>query len=215
MSQLPLQDIRKDYRLASLSEKDVSENPFLQFEKWFREVLHAEAGEPNAMALATVSPDGCPSARIVLLKHFDERGFYFYTNYESKKAHQLDTNPHAALVFFWKELERQVRVEGTVSRAEPQQSDAYYASRPLMSRIGAWASPQSKVIPDRTFLETRVEATEKRFKDEPVVRPEFWGGYVLSPRLVEFWQGRSNRLHDRIQYTLQSDGEWLRERLAP
>lgn len=215
MSQLSLHDIRKDYRLASLSEQDVLPDPFRQFEKWFNEVLHAEVSEANAMTLATASADGSPSARIVLLKDFDERGFYFYTNYASKKAKQLDQNPHGAMVFFWKELERQVRIEGIVRRAESRMSDAYYASRPRMSQIGAWASPQSEVISGRPFLEQRVADAEARFKEGEVERPDFWGGFVLTPRQVEFWQGRASRLHDRIQYRLQPGETWSIERLAP
>lgn len=215
MSQLSLHDIRKDYRMASLSEQQMPQDPFRQFEKWFTEVLHAEISESNAMTLATVSEDGAPSARIVLLKDFDERGFYFYTNYGSTKARQLDRNPHGAMVFFWKELERQVRIEGIIRRAEPEMSDTYYASRPRMSQIGAWASPQSEVIPGRSFLEERVAAAQARFNDGEVTRPDFWGGFVLAPLQVEFWQGRPSRLHDRIRYRLQPDGSWSKERLAP
>lgn len=215
MPQLSLHDIRKDYRMASLSESDVLSDPFRQFEKWFAEVLHAEVEEANAMTLATVAEDGSPSARIVLLKDFDERGFYFYTNYGSRKARQLDDNPHAAVVFFWKELERQVRIEGIVRRAEPQMSDAYYAARPRESQIGAWASPQSEVIPGRSFLEERVAEIRTRFQEGEVKRPGFWGGFVVAPKRVEFWQGRASRLHDRIQYRLQPDESWVIERLAP
>lgn len=215
MSKLPLRDIRKDYRMASLNERDVSDSPFPQFEKWFADALHGEVGEPSAMTLATTSPDGHPSARIVLLKGFDTRGFYFYTNYESKKALQIAERPFGALVFFWKELERQIRVEGMLSKTNAQQSDDYFQSRPLMSRIGAWASPQSQAIPNRNYLEERLRTFEARFKDHSVDRPEHWGGYLLEPTLLEFWQGRSNRLHDRIQYTLQAGGQWKMERLAP
>lgn len=215
MSQLPLQDIRQEYRMASLSEKDVAKDPFSQFEKWFHEVLHAELEMPNAMTLATVSAAGQPSARIVLLKGVDPEGFYFYTNYESKKSFQLEANPRAALVFFWKELERQVRVEGTVHKADTAASDAYFETRPRMSRIGSWASPQSRTIPDRAFLDRQMAEAESRFRDIDVHRPPFWGGYIVRPELVEFWQGRSNRLHDRLQYTRRSEGEWLMERLAP
>lgn len=215
MSQLPLQDIRQEYRMASLSEKDVANDPFSQFDQWFKEVLHAELEMPNAMTLATVSAAGQPSARIVLLKGVDADGFYFYTNYESKKSFELEANPRAALVFFWKELERQVRVEGIVHKTDAVTSDAYFGTRPRMSRIGAWASPQSRTIPDRGFLDRQVAEAEARFKDAEVHRPPFWGGYVLKPGCVEFWQGRSNRLHDRLQYTRRPSGEWLMERLAP
>lgn len=215
MPKLPLSDIRKDYRLAGLSEEDLLPDPFSQFEKWFDEVLHSEIDESNAMTLATADSSGKPSARIVLLKGFDTTGFYFYTNYKGRKASELAQNPYAALVFFWKELERQVRVQGKVMKTEGDKSDAYFHSRPIGSQIGAWASPQSQVIPSRRFLEERVEKFHTRFKDEPLKRPEHWGGYVLQPSVVEFWQGRSSRLHDRMQYRLTEQGSWKIERLAP
>lgn len=215
MEKVSLQDIRKDYKLASLNKKDMLPDPFQQFEKWFNEVIESRVDEPNAMTLATVSKDGKPSARIVLLKGFDERGFYFYTNYESRKALELAENPNAALVFFWKELERQVRIEGKVRKTSPDMSDTYFHSRPEKSRIGAWASPQSRIIASRDFLDQEVKKVEERFKNMPVTRPSFWGGYVLQPEKVEFWQGRSSRLHDRIHYSPGEEGRWQIERLAP
>lgn len=215
MEKLSLPDIRKDYRMATLDEKDVNSNPFAQFEKWFGEILHSGIAEPNAMTLATATKKGHVSARIVLLKGFDSAGFYFYTNYESKKANQINENPAGALVFFWKELERQVRIEGRITRSDGQNSDAYYQSRPEKSRISAWASPQSQVIPDRAHLEDRVKRTEEQFKDSSLTRPPFWGGYLLQPALFEFWQGRGDRLHDRIQYLSDAGGTWKIQRLAP
>lgn len=215
MANIDLADIRKDYRMATLSEQDVSDDPFLQFEKWFNEVLHSRIDESNAMTLATADAKGRPSARIVLLKGFDGRGFHFYTNYESKKAGQIKENPLGALVFFWKELERQVRIEGKIIRADAAESEQYYRSRPLKSRIGAWASPQSKVISGRDYLEEKVRQYEERFKQSLPDRPPFWGGYILQPDLFEFWQGRANRLHDRIQYSLTEANQWKKERLAP
>lgn len=215
MEKVSLADIRKDYQKASLNKNGVDPNPFRQFEKWFSEVLESKVEEPNAMALATVSKDGQPSARIVLLKGVDETGFYFYTNYESRKALELAENANAALVFFWKELERQVRIEGRAKKSSPDKSDAYFHSRPVKSQIGAWASPQSRIISARSFLEEEVKKVEERFKTMPVTRPPFWGGYVLQPEKIEFWQGRSNRLHDRLQYSFVPGEGWKIERLAP
>lgn len=215
MNALSLSDIREDYRKASLHESEVAESPFGQFRKWFEEVMHSELQVPNAMTLATATPGGRPSARIVLLKGFDEQGFCFFTNYESRKAEQLESNPQAALVFFWPELERQVRLEGSVQKTTAAQSDAYFKSRPAGSRLSAWASPQSRVIPDRSYLEEKVDEFREKLSDEPAARPAYWGGYVLKPIRIEFWQGRSNRLHDRILYSLQADGSWRIERLAP
>lgn len=215
MKNLSLADIRTDYRKSSLDEKQVAPDPFGQFEQWFNEVLHSKIEEPNAMTLATASANGHLSARIVLLKDFDNDGFYFYTNYESKKGNQIKENPHGALVFFWKELERQVRVEGVIRKTSDENSSIYFNSRPEGSRLGAWASPQSKVISDRSFLETELKSFELKYKTAAIPRPDFWGGYLLQPSLVEFWQGRSNRLHDRIQYRLLPGGKWAIERLAP
>ncbi|MDQ0105584.1 pyridoxamine 5'-phosphate oxidase [Chitinophaga terrae (ex Kim and Jung 2007)] len=207
--------LRKDYIQASLNEEDVAPSPFSQFDKWWKDAEKSEIDEMNAMTLTTSTVDGRPSARIVLLKSYDEEGFMFFTNYESRKGQELAENPHVCLLFFWKELERQVRIEGTVSKASAVESDQYYNSRPLGNRIGAIASPQSKVIPDRRFLEQQVERVTNEFKDKEPVRPEYWGGYIVRPTLIEFWQGRSSRLHDRIVYTITPEGNWTIARLAP
>lgn len=207
-------DIRKDYKLRELLEADMSPDPFQQFEKWWQEVITAEITESNAMTLATVSGDGTPSARIVLLKGLDKDGFLFFTNYNSQKAKDLSANPKASLVFFWKELERQVRVNGEVERVEEESSDAYFNSRPEASRVGAWSSPQSTKIDSREWLQQEVEAYSKRFESNPLVRPAFWGGYRVKPQSVEFWQGRPNRLHDRLKYQW-IDNKWKIDRLAP
>ncbi|QHS64053.1 pyridoxamine 5'-phosphate oxidase [Chitinophaga agri] len=207
-------DLRKDYRLASLDEQDVAQDPLDQFERWWKDATSGELDEPNAMTLATSTPDGFPSARIVLLKSFDEEGFTFFTNYESQKARDMAANPNVSLLFFWRELERQVRIYGTVSKTSPEISDEYYKSRPLGSRVGAIASPQSRVIPGRSFLEENVRMVAERYVLEDPERPAYWGGYVVKPVKIEFWQGRSSRLHDRILYTLEN-GKWLIDRLAP
>ena len=207
-------DIRKDYKLQSLSEKDISPNPFDQFQKWWDDAIASNIDEVNAMTLATVGENGKPSARIVLLKGLNENGFHFYTNYESHKAKDMEVNQHVALIFFWKELERQIRIEGTVSKLTNTESDAYFYSRPLESHIGAWASPQSKIITDRTALENEVENVKIKFMEEQLVRPTFWGGYIVAPSLIEFWQGRSNRLHDRLQFTKNGSTRNV-DRLAP
>jgi pyridoxamine 5'-phosphate oxidase len=206
-------DIRKDYMLKSLLEEDVLENPVDQFQRWWDEAIESKIDEVNAMTLATATTDGHPSARIVLLKAFTHNGFIFFTNYQSDKGTQLEQNPHAALCFYWKELERQVRIEGTVNRVSEKDSDAYFLSRPVGSRIGAWASPQSTPIASRHVIEQNVIKYEEQFKDE-VPRPPHWGGYIVQPVRVEFWQGRSSRLHDRILFTLLGE-EWKIERLAP
>ncbi|RYG41030.1 MAG: pyridoxamine 5'-phosphate oxidase [Chitinophagaceae bacterium] len=207
-------DIRKDYIQHSLDEDDVHENAVEQFHLWFNEAIKAEVEEVNAMTLATADADGAPSARIVLLKGADEKGFSFFTNYNSKKGRDLEANPRAALVFFWKELERQVRVTGTVSKLSKEESDEYFFSRPEGSRIGAWSSPQSEVIASREILNIRVSEKEKGFSGKIIERPDFWGGYVVKPVKVEFWQGRESRLHDRLLYTLEG-GKWKISRLAP
>ncbi|GAA4317690.1 pyridoxamine 5'-phosphate oxidase [Compostibacter hankyongensis] len=211
----PVADIRTDYRLTALSEQDALANPVQQFEKWFNEALEVGVAEPNAMTLATSTADGYPSARIVLLKGFDKKGFYFYTNYESRKARQIADNPRGALVFFWRELERQVRIEGILEKTTPEQNEAYYQRRPEGSRISAWASPQSSVIPDRAFLEQATAEVAARFSQSPLRCPAFWGGYCLHPEAIEFWQGRAHRLHDRLRYTRQPSRRWKKERLAP
>ena len=207
--------IRKDYKLRSLSEQDVSKDPLVQFEIWWDEAVKSDIEEVNAMTLATASSDGLPSARIVLLKGFDATGFCFYTNYHSFKGRQLEENPRCCLVFFWKELERQVRITGLVSKASAAKSTEYFNSRPRGSRIGALASPQSEVISGRDWLEANQQKVESMLGNGQPARPENWGGYVVKPVTIEFWQGRSSRLHDRIQYSLGADGLWTIERLAP
>ena len=208
-------DIRNEYKLLSLSEADVDRNPVKQFDTWWGAALKSNIDEVNAMTLATVSSDGGASARIVLLKSYNDSGFVFFTNYESNKANDLIHHPKATLLFFWKELQRQVRIEGTAEKVSDEESDTYYASRPEGSRIGAWASPQSQVVKSREELENKFSEYQEKFKDKNIPRPPHWGGYRIKPHLIEFWQGRPNRLHDRIQYTLQNDNSWKIERLAP
>ena len=212
---MSIADIRKDYQLRSLSEKDVDPDPLKQFQHWWQDALNAKIEEVNAMTLATASPDGVPSARILLLKGLTSTGFVFFTNYNSFKGQQLAENPRASLVFFWKEVERQVRVTGLTERLSDEDNDEYFNSRPEGSRIGAWASPQSQVIENREWLENNTLKYQQQFSNQPVKRPPHWGGYVVRPISIEFWQGRPSRLHDRIQYTLSENGEWLIERLAP
>jgi pyridoxamine 5'-phosphate oxidase len=211
---MDISSIRKDYQLKSLSEEDVAANPFDQFAQWWDQAVKSEIDEVNAMTLATVDQHSRPSARIVLLKDFNASGFVFYTNYESDKGKQIEQNPHACLVFFWKELERQVRIEGICEQISSAESDAYFQSRPIGSRIGASVSPQSRVIADRSILSDRVAAMERQFPTGEIPRPAHWGGYRLIPASIEFWQGRSSRLHDRIKY-LREDGAWSIVRLAP
>ncbi len=208
-------DIRKEYRLETLDESQVSSDPIEQFGYWWDEALKSEIDEVNAMTLATANADAVPAARIVLLKGYDRKGFVFFTNYESNKAADLEMNPRASLVFFWKELERQVRISGSVEKVSEEESDHYFSSRPKGSRIGAWASPQSSVISSREIIEEKVAALEQSFEGKEIPRPLHWGGYRVKPVKIEFWQGRSSRLHDRIQYTLQHDGSWKIARLAP
>jgi len=208
-------DIRRDYSHKSLSEEDVDANAIKQFEKWWNEAVDSKIDEVNAMTLATASIDGLPSARIVLLKEFSEKGFVFFTNYESYKAQQLAENPKACLVFFWKELERQVRITGLIQKIGSVESDQYFNSRPESSRIGAWASPQSRVIESRDWLDEKFNELVNKMEGTEIKRPPHWGGYIVKPVVIEFWQGRPSRLHDRIQYTLEESGEWKIERLAP
>ncbi len=207
--------LRNEYATQVLLESDLAPDPISQFSKWWQQVVETEIYEANAMTLATSSSDGLPSARIVLLKGFDENGFVFFTNYNSYKAMQLEENPKACLVFFWKELERQVRIVGLVKRVNEKDSDDYFLSRPVGSRIGAWTSPQSRVIENRNWLDNQYLQVAEQFKEKEIERPEFWGGYVVQPVIVEFWQGRPSRLHDRIQYSLDENGRWKIERLAP
>ena len=211
---MSLADIRTDYQRATLSEEQVDPDPLKQFSAWFQAALDAQVAEPNAMSLATVSPQGRPSARIVLIKDLDARGITWYTHYLSRKGDDLAVNPQAALLFFWPELERQVRIEGRVERVDAAESDAYFNSRPLDSRIGALASRQSQTIANRSLLEQRVEEIRLQ-QGEQVQRPESWGGYRLIPDYFEFWQGRSSRLHDRIAFHKSPHGIWLRSRLQP
>lgn len=207
-------EIRKEYSKEVLDESHTEQDPFAQFDKWWHEALSSEIDEVNAMTLATADTKGKPSARIVLLKGYDQNGFVFFTNYESRKGEQLQTNPQASLVFFWKELERQVRIEGMVERISASASDEYFFSRPVESQIGAWSSPQSRVIPSRITIEENVQSYQQLFSGKEIKRPPHWGGYVVKPGMIEFWQGRPSRLHDRIRYTY-SGGSWTRERLAP
>lgn len=207
-------NIRYDYQLKGLLETDLDPDPLKQFRLWFEDVREAGITEANAMLLSTVS-EGRPTGRIVLLKDLDERGFSFFTNYDSKKGREMGANPQVALTFFWKELERQVRIEGKIEKTSETESSEYFAVRPRGSQIGAWASDQSDVIPDREFLEEKTRALEARFEGKQVPRPPHWGGYRVVPDYVEFWQGRPSRLHDRLAYTKQPDGSWKIERLSP
>jgi pyridoxamine 5'-phosphate oxidase len=211
---MSIADLRKDYSRASLTEADVDPDPVRQFLKWFNEALAAEVPEANAMSLSTVGGDGRPSSRIVLIKDIDERGIGWYTNYDSRKGCELKQNPYAAALFYWIELERQVRIEGRVERLSDAENDRYFHSRPLQSRLGAIASAQSQPIENRAALDARLAEVVARYGDHPP-RPAHWGGYRLVPDRVEFWQGRPSRIHDRILYLLQPDGGWMRQRLQP
>jgi len=210
-----LAELRQEYKQQGLQESNVDRNPIVQFERWFNQALQAQLREPNAMTLATVTAAGKPAARVVLLKGFDRRGFVFYTNYTSRKGQELAQTPFAALVFWWADLERQVRIEGAVEKVSAQESDAYFRSRPRGSRLGAWASDQSQVVPDRATLEARLRTLEQKYQGQEIPRPPHWGGYRVIPTVVEFWQGRPNRLHDRLRYSRQAGNGWLLERLAP
>ncbi|MBL0356269.1 MAG: pyridoxamine 5'-phosphate oxidase [Chitinophagaceae bacterium] len=208
-------DIRKDYMLKSFTEADAEANAIKQFTSWWNDAISSEIDEVNALTLSTATKDGKPSARIVLLKGYDNNGFVFFTNYNSNKGLELAANPQACMVFFWKELERQVKVEGIIEKLTDAENDEYYFSRPIGSQVGAWSSPQSEVIASRSVIEENVKKYEAQFTTIPITRPPHWGGYRLKPHLIEFWQGRPNRLHDRLQYTLQHGTDWKLERLAP
>jgi pyridoxamine 5'-phosphate oxidase len=211
-----VKDLRRDYARQTLLESNIDTNPFLQFQHWFAQAVNAQVIEPNAMTLATIATDGKPAARIVLLKDFDERGFVFYSNFQSRKGQELAQTPEAALVFWWGELERQVRIEGSITFVSETEADAYFQSRPRGSQLGAWVSNQSQAIADRSVLEVRLEALEQEYRDRAIPRPPHWGGYRLAPTYFEFWQGRSNRLHDRLCYRhTTAFSTWQVERLSP
>lgn len=212
---MSLADLRKDYCLAGLAEKDLARDPFRQFDKWFQEVAAAKIPEPNAMTLATATREGRASARTVLLKGVDGRGFVFYTNYQSRKGRELDAVPRATLLFPWIALERQVIAEGPVTKVSREESEAYFHSRPLASQLSAWVSQQSAIISGRKELEDAMKEVERKYAGQPVPLPPHWGGYRVAPESVEFWQGRRSRLHDRLRYRRGDDGGWIVERLAP
>ena len=209
-----LYNLRRDFTFNTMEEEDILNNPIDMFEQWFNEAIRAETLEPNAMVLSTSTPDGRTSSRVVLLKQIKHEGFVFFTNYKSRKAKQIELNKYCALNFVWHELERQVRIEGIVEKISGEESDKYFEVRPTKSKLGAWASPQSQPIPNRKYLEKLMADFEKKYEGEEIPRPADWGGYIVKPYLVEFWQGRSNRLHDRIQYSM-IDNVWKTERLAP
>jgi len=209
-----VQNLRQDYKSAELNEKDIVKNPIAQFEKWFGDAIDAQIYEPNVMTLATADKSGRPNARIVLLKGVDEEGFSFYTNYLSQKGKEIKRNPFACLVFFWAELERQVRIEGKIEKLDKETSEQYFHSRPTGSQIGAIASPQSQVIEGRESLEAKVQELTQQYEGKQIPKPAHWGGYIVKPTSIEFWQGRPSRLHDRIKFTLVN-GSWKIERLAP
>jgi len=211
---LYINTLRHDFSKQSLSENDIDKNPILQFEKWFKEAVNAKVNEPNAMTVCTATKEGKPSARILLIRNFDENGFVFYTNYNSRKGLEIEENPYCSILFFWPELERQVRIEGVLQKQNKEESDIYFQTRPRSSKLGAWSSPQSKVIESRNVLDEAYQKNSEKFPGDNVPRPEFWGGYLLKPNSIEFWQGRPSRLHDRIVYKKQNAG-WDIVRLAP
>ena len=206
---------RREYKQDSLLEEEAGPDPFVLFERWFEEALEAGVPHANAMTLATVSSDGKPSARIVLFKDFGEDGFTFFTDYRSTKSEELSSNPHGALVFLWSSLERQIRIEGKTERTSPEDSDIYFQSRPRGAQLAAWTSHQSQVVANRELLERRMNELDQRYQEEPIPRPPHWGGYRLIPEMIEFWQGRPNRLNDRLRYQLSDQGSWTRKRLSP
>ena len=211
---LYINTLRHDFAKQTLDKKDVNVNPILQFEKWFKEAVDAKVNEPNAMTVATASPEGRPSARILLLRNFYENGFVFYTNYTSRKGGEILKNPYASLLFFWPELERQVRIEGKLTKQSAEESDKYFKTRPRTSKLGAWTSEQSRVVASRTALDEEYKKLSEKYPGEDVPRPIYWGGYILEPANIEFWQGRPSRMHDRLLYTKEKDNGKI-ERLAP
>lgn len=212
---MDLSSLRKEYRLKTLDFKDLSQNPIDQFKQWFDEACHCQLTEPNAMVLSTVSANGEPSSRTVLLKHYDQEGFVFFTNYGSQKAQEIEGNPRVSLVFPWLDLERQVIVHGVATKVPREMSKEYFLKRPFASQVASWSSRQSSVLESRTILENRYEEMKKRFMNEPMDVPPFWGGYRIAPSSIEFWQGRENRFHDRFRYRKESDSVWMIERLSP
>ena len=215
MKKVPITHLRREYRYEELVEKNVPSNPIPMFKRWFQEALKAEVLDVNALALASISASGKPSNRIVLLKGLDSRGFTFFTNYESRKGKELRQKPVASLLFFWPQLSRQIRIDGKVSKVSTHESDVYFKTRPRGSQLGAWASNQSQTVPNREYLEARMRALEEKFAGKTIPRPPYWGGFRLVPNTLEFWQGRPNRLHDRLQYQRKGQGGWKISRLAP
>ena len=210
-----ISSIRKDYQLASLDEASSAANPIDQFEHWWEDAIQSNIDEVNAFVLSTVNPNGIPASRVVLLKGYTPEGFVFFTNYESNKGKQIESNPNVAMNFFWKELERQVRITGTIKKVSAEESELYFHSRPIGSQVGAWTSPQSKVIPNRAYLEDLMALNLEKYKEGNVPLPPHWGGYIVHPTSIEFWQGRSSRLHDRLNYSLNENHSWDKVRLAP